>query len=139
MIAIYGKNFCTSARTAFMLILKNIVRVFVLDQVTDFLLFIGKLVVIGGVGVLSFFFFSGQIPGLTDYVPTTNYYFIPVIVVILGTYAIACAFFSVYEMAVDTIFLCFLEDCERNDGSREKPYYMSKELMKILGKKNKRE
>ncbi|KOB67587.1 Choline transporter-like protein 4, partial [Operophtera brumata] len=31
----------------------------------------------------------------------------------------------------------FLEDCERNDGSPEKPYFMSKNLMNILGKKNK--
>ena len=35
------------------------------------------------------------------------------------------AFFGVYSMAVDTLFLCFLEDLERNDGSQEKPYYMS--------------
>lgn len=30
-----------------------------------------------------------------------------------------------------------VEDVERNDGSPEKPYFMSKNLMKILGKKNK--
>ena len=29
-----------------------------------------------------------------------------------------------------------VEDIERNDGSNEKPYFMSKQLMKILGKKN---
>ena len=36
----------------------------------------------------------------------------------------------------NSIFL--VEDLERNDGSLEKPYYMSKELKKILGKKNKK-
>ena len=40
-------------------------------------------------------------------------------------------------MAVDTLFLCFLEDLERNDGTPEKPYYMSKSLRKILGKMEK--
>lgn len=30
-----------------------------------------------------------------------------------------------------------VEDLERHDGSAEKPYYMNKELMNILGKKNK--
>lgn len=40
-------------------------------------------------------------------------------------------------MAVDTVFLCFLVDLENNDGSAEKPYYMSKSLMKILDLKNK--
>lgn len=30
-----------------------------------------------------------------------------------------------------------VEDLERNDGSPEKPYFMSKNLMKILNKSNK--
>ena len=35
--------------------------------------------------------------------------------------------------------LCFsVEDLEMNDGSAEKPYFMSKNMMKILGKKNKK-
>ncbi|KAH0618496.1 hypothetical protein JD844_017762 [Phrynosoma platyrhinos] len=50
MIAIYGKNFCTSAREAFFLLMRNVVRVAVLDKVTDFLLFLGKILVAGGVG-----------------------------------------------------------------------------------------
>ena len=55
----------------------------------------------------------------------------------VATWFISTAFFGVYGMAIDTIFLCFLEDSERHDGSAEKPYYMSKKLKKILGKKNK--
>ena len=58
-------------------------------------------------------------------------------------------------MAVDTLFLCFLEvklahptfveirfgfppcqDLERNDGSAERPYSMSISLQKILGRMN---
>lgn len=33
--------------------------------------------------------------------------------------------------------MCLVEDLERNDGSTEKPFYMSKGLKKVLGKKNK--
>lgn len=40
-------------------------------------------------------------------------------------------------MAVDTLFLCFLEDMERNDGTPEKPYFMSRGLQKIVGKMQK--
>ncbi|PNJ03431.1 SLC44A4 isoform 6 [Pongo abelii] len=138
MIAIYGKNFCVSAKNAFMLLMRNIVRVVVLDKVTDLLLFFGKLLVVGGVGVLSFFFFSGRIPGLDkDFKsPHLNYYWLPIMTSILGAYVIASGFFSVFGMCVDTLFLCFLEDLERNDGSLDRPYYMSKSLLKILGKKN---
>ncbi|XP_008573311.1 PREDICTED: choline transporter-like protein 4 [Galeopterus variegatus] len=138
MIAIYGKNFCVSAKNAFMLLMRNIVRVVVLDKVTDLLLFFGKLLVVGGVGVLSFFFFSGRIKGLgKDFEsPHLNYYWLPIMTTILGAYVIASGFFSVFGMCVDTLFLCFLEDLERNDGSLDRPYYMSKALLKILGKKN---
>lgn len=138
MIAIYGKNFCVSAKNAFSLLMRNIIRVVVLDKVTDLLLFFGKLLVVGGVGVLSFFFFSGRIrlPGSTFQSESLNYYWMPIITVIFGSYLIAHGFFSVYNMCVDTLFLCFLEDLERNDGSTQKPYFMSKSLMKILNKKN---
>uniref|UniRef100_A0A4W6EPW7 Choline transporter-like protein n=1 Tax=Lates calcarifer TaxID=8187 RepID=A0A4W6EPW7_LATCA len=139
MIAIYGKNFCVSAKNAFMLLMRNVIRVVVLDKVTDLLLFFGKLLVVGGVGVLSFFFFSGRIllPGSTFRSETLNYYWMPIITVVFGSYLIAHGFFSVYNMCVDTLFLCFLEDLERNDGSLQKPYFMSKNLMKILNKSNK--
>lgn len=138
MIAIYGKNFCVSAKNAFKLLMRNVVRVVVLDKVTDLLLFFGKLLVVGGVGVLSFFFFSGRIKGLgKDFEnPNLNYYWLPIMTSIMGAYVIASGFFSVFGMCVDTLFLCFLEDLERNDGSQERPYYMPMALMKILGKKN---
>ncbi|GAA6088218.1 choline transporter-like protein 5-A, partial [Tachysurus ichikawai] len=47
MIAIYGKSFCTSAREAFFLLMRNVVRVTVLDKLTDFLLFLGKILITG--------------------------------------------------------------------------------------------
>ncbi|KAM8883156.1 choline transporter-like protein 4 [Synchiropus picturatus] len=139
MVAIYGKNFCVSARNAFMLLMRNVIRVVVLDKVTDLLLLFGKLLVVGGMATLSFFFFSGRIllPGDTFRSENLNYYWMPIITVVFGSYLIAHGFFSVYNMCVDTLFLCFLEDLERNDGSVQKPYFMSKNLMKILNKSNK--
>uniref|UniRef100_A0A3P8TKV5 Choline transporter-like protein 2 n=1 Tax=Amphiprion percula TaxID=161767 RepID=A0A3P8TKV5_AMPPE len=134
MIAIYGKNFCTSARDAFFLLMRNIVRVAVLDKVTDFLLFLGKLLIVGIVGIFSFFFFSGRIKAVEEAAPSLNYYWVPILTVVVGSYLIAHGFFSVYAMCVDTLFLCFCEDLERNDGSSERPYFMSPELHEILSK-----
>ncbi len=70
----------------------------------------------------------------SDDIPTLNYFFTPIVVIVLGSYVIASSFFGVYEMAVDTLFLCFLEDLERNDGSRERPFFMAKGLQKVVGK-----
>uniref|UniRef100_A0A8C2A0L7 Choline transporter-like protein n=1 Tax=Cyprinus carpio TaxID=7962 RepID=A0A8C2A0L7_CYPCA len=138
MISIYGKNFCASARDAFFLLMRNVMRVAVLDKVTDFLLFLGKLLISGSVGVLAFFFFTRQIPVIQEEVPSLNYYWVPLLTVIFGSYMIAHGFFNVYAMCVDTLFLCFLLDLEKNDGSATRPYYMASSLRAILNKKNKR-
>ncbi|KAJ8363433.1 hypothetical protein SKAU_G00122640 [Synaphobranchus kaupii] len=132
MVAIYGKNFCTSARDAFFLLMRNVIRVAVLDKVTDFLLFLGKLLIVGIVGIFSFFFFSGRIRSVEDHMPILNYYWVPILTVAIGSYLIAHGFFSVYAMCVDTLFLCFCEDLERNDGSTERPYFMNPHLHEIL-------
>ncbi|XP_060079903.1 choline transporter-like protein 2, partial [Ylistrum balloti] len=137
IVAVYGKNFCSAAKDAFFLILRNVVRAVVLDKLTDYVLFLSKLVVTAAIGVGSYFWFQGKVDFFANYVPTLNFYITPIVIVIIGTFLITCAFFSVYTMAVDTLFLCFLEDLEMHDGSAEKPYFMSKGLMKIIGKKNK--
>ncbi|XP_029014375.3 choline transporter-like protein 2 isoform X1 [Betta splendens] len=136
MVAIYGKNFCTAARDAFFLLMRNVLRVAVLDKVTDFLLFLGKLLIVGLVGVFAFFFFSGKVKAFQNTAPTLNYYWVPILTVVICSYLIAHGFFSVYAMCVDTLFLCFLEDLERNDGTPERPYMMAESLRKILNKKN---
>uniref|UniRef100_A0A3B4FD16 Choline transporter-like protein n=1 Tax=Pundamilia nyererei TaxID=303518 RepID=A0A3B4FD16_9CICH len=138
MMAIYGKNFCTSSKDAFFLLMRNVVRVAVLDKVTDFLLFLGKLLISGSVGILAFFFFSRKIPVFQEEVPSLNYIWVPLLTVIFGSYMIAHGFFNVYAMCVDTLFLCFLWDLEVNDGAPARPYRMSKTLRKILHKKNRR-
>ncbi|XP_058246172.1 choline transporter-like protein 5-B isoform X3 [Hemibagrus wyckioides] len=138
MIAIYGRNFCASARDAFVLLMRNVMRVTVLDKVTDFLLFLGKILISGSVGVLAFFFFTGQIPVFQEKVPSLNYYWVPLLTLVFGAYLVAHGFFSVYAMCVDTLFLCFLVDLEKNDGSAVRPYYMSSSLRSILNKKNHR-
>ncbi|XP_077940646.1 choline transporter-like protein 2 isoform X1 [Gasterosteus aculeatus] len=135
MVAIYGKSFCTSARDAFLLLMRNMIRVAVLDKVTDFLLFLGKLLIVGLVGIFAFFFFSGRVKAFENTAPHLNYYWVPILTVVVGSYLIAHGFFSVYAMCVDTLFLCFCEDLERNDGSAAKPYYMSSTLREILWKK----
>jgi len=134
MCAVKGTNFCKSAAAAFNLIMRNLVRVVVLDSVVDFLLFLGKLLITIVSGSVSYLVFAGYFPEIIGEIATLNYFYTPVACIVVGSYFIASSFFGVYGMAVDTLFLCFLEDLERNDGSVERPYLMSTRLRKILGK-----
>jgi choline transporter-like protein 2/4/5 len=58
MVAVYGRNFCKSAMDAMGLLMANPLRAMVLDCVTDFILFLGRLLITAGVGILGFFFFT---------------------------------------------------------------------------------
>ena len=136
--AIYGKNFCSAGKAAFSLIIRNVVRIFVLDKTVDFVLLVGKILVSAGTAGLAWAFFSNAIYIQNVDAPEVSNYWPLVVIIGLVVYFIASGFFSVYSMAVDTVFICFVEDLERNDGSGEKPYYMSKSLMSVMGKKNKK-
>ena len=122
----YFSRYSLLGKEAFSLIINNPVRTFVLNKMVDFLLFVGKVVIVVGSGVTSYFAFSGWFPELASQIPTLNYFFTPILFITIGTYFITSSFFSVYAMAVDTIFLSFLQDLKQNDGSPQKPYIMEK-------------
>lgn len=122
MCAIHGKNFCGSAKDAFNLLMRNLLRVFALDKVifiylplkspsqtkymflkvTDFLFFLSKLLITLGMGAATYFYLESQMN-----THKLHYNLVPVVIVMIGTYLIATVFFGVYAMAVDTLFLCF--------------------------------
>ena len=115
-----------SGREAFKLIIHNPVRTFVLNKMVDFLLFLGKFVIIAAATTASYAVFRGWFPEIAGDIPTLNFFFTPLICITVGTYFISSAFFGVYHMAVDTIYLSLLQDLKQNDGSPEKPYMMTK-------------
>lgn len=132
MTAIYGTGFFTSARRAFHLIISNPVRLLVIDKVCDFLIFFGKLCVTAGIGILAFFFFTHRIAQAEKYVPQLHYYFIPLLLIVIGTYIIVTCFFSVYSMAVDTLFICAIQDIQLRDNNKDHELLMSKGLKKVF-------
>uniref|UniRef100_A0AC35TZ33 Choline transporter-like protein n=1 Tax=Rhabditophanes sp. KR3021 TaxID=114890 RepID=A0AC35TZ33_9BILA len=130
--AIHGTPFYTSAKTAVKLIFKNLVNYQVVDWVTTILLFFGKLSIslISG-GMTLYYVTQWEEGSLNDQL---NYWLTPVLVVIFGSYYIVDLFFDVYAYGVSALFMSYMVDCEMNDGSDEKPYYMSKKLLKRMKK-----
>eukprot|EP00043_Microstomoeca_roanoka_P009018 m.86177 g.86177 ORF g.86177 m.86177 type:complete len:643 (+) comp14455_c0_seq3:239-2167(+) len=127
-IAIYGYSFCTAARQAFKTLLNNAIRVAVLNLVSSFVLFVCKLFVVAGVGIICYYWITQFNTSLSN---DLNYYGAVVLVCCMIAYIIADQFLSVYDMAVDTIFLCFAEDEKRNNG-KDRPYYMDASLRQFL-------
>ncbi|XP_077966779.1 choline transporter-like protein 1 [Styela clava] len=123
-IAMYGEGFCASAKKALSLLISNAQHVVALNCLSGFCLFLGKVTVVGVVGTLASAWFSEK--------STSDISFLfPVIICCLGAFFIASCFMSVFGMAIDTIFLCFCDDCQRNDGN-DRPYYSSQSLRKFM-------
>lgn len=107
MCAIHGKNFLSSAKDSFNLLMRNVLRVIALDQTTDFLFFLSKLLISLGMAACTFAYLSSDLfkqhfPSILLHYPLAQVFFI-----FVGTYFISSVFFGVYSMAVDTLFLCF--------------------------------
>lgn len=122
-IAIYGENFCTSGQQAFKIISSNVLRVAAINSVGDFVLFLGKLLVVKSTVLIGFKMLEDK-PGIL-------HLWVPLTVAGIFAYFVAHCFISVYEMVIDTVFMCFCEDCNLNDGTTRE-YYMSKELMDFV-------
>ncbi|KAM9947507.1 hypothetical protein ACTFIT_000831 [Dictyostelium discoideum] len=124
MVSIYGYSFCQGAKRGFQLVLTNILRVAAVNLVSSFLMFLGRVFITAATVGISLYLLKEH--------ENLSFYIIPVILIGFIAFAISTGFMSVYDMSIDTMLLCFCEDCERNDGSPERPYYMSKSLRKFV-------
>ena len=136
MIAIAGKGFCKSAMHALALQAKNFVRILVLKGISFFTLVITRLAIALlctlAATVVSYNY-SKLDSTLSRFYQTSelHFWYIPVILVLVGSFIVAGVFTSVYHVAIDTIMLSFCED-ESSSGA---PH--NKRLGKLM-KKSKR-
>lgn len=75
-------------------------------------------------------FIQTDFRGSVDYIYSTKLQV--ALIVSVFSLILSAAIFTILQSAVETIFICAIEDYERNDGSDERPYYMSTKLKKLL-------
>ncbi|GFN97324.1 choline transporter-like protein 1 [Plakobranchus ocellatus] len=121
-IAINGYAFCKAARTAFMVVVSNALRVAAINSVGDFVLFLAKVGTVAIVAVVGIEIFRDK---------ELHYIWLPILLACIAAYFVAGCFFGLYELIIDAIFMCFVEDCEKNDGVQQ-PYFMSTGLMQFV-------
>uniref|UniRef100_A0A672FM74 Choline transporter-like protein n=1 Tax=Salarias fasciatus TaxID=181472 RepID=A0A672FM74_SALFA len=119
--AINSTSFCTSARDAFIILVENALRVAAINTVGDFVLFLGKILVVSCTA------FAGVLA--LNYQREYTVWVLPLLIVCLFAFLVAHCFLSVFENVVDVLFLCFAVDTKYNDGSSGREYYMDKALM----------
>eukprot|EP00931_Biecheleriopsis_adriatica_P048416 TRINITY_DN2796_c0_g2_i1.p1 TRINITY_DN2796_c0_g2~~TRINITY_DN2796_c0_g2_i1.p1 ORF type:complete len:990 (+),score=201.47 TRINITY_DN2796_c0_g2_i1:73-3042(+) len=99
-IALKGTNFCTSAKNAFYLILRNIVRIGTVAILGSAIQYVGIAFIMGGTAVVGYFLFAAMHPGEPPV--------IPVIVYVVVGYVVAKLFTAIFDLAVSTTLQCFI-------------------------------
>lgn len=121
--SITGRPFCPAGRRAAQTLSGNALRVIAINSVGDFVLLLGKALVVVVTVLIGMEMIQKKV--------NIHHSWVPLVLVGLFALLIAHCFITVYEMTIDTIFLCFCEDCDRNDGI-SRPYYMSRSLMQFV-------
>ncbi|KAL0974254.1 hypothetical protein UPYG_G00217750 [Umbra pygmaea] len=122
--AINSTSFCTSARDAFVILVENALRVAAINAVGDFVLFLGKILIVTSTA------FAGVL--LLNYQRDYAEWVLPLIIVCLFAFLVAHCFLSIFEIVVDVLFLCFAIDTKYNDGTPGREFYMDKALMEFV-------
>ncbi|XP_052471365.1 choline transporter-like protein 1 isoform X4 [Carassius gibelio] len=122
--AINSTNFCTSARDAFMILVENALRVATINTVGDFVLFLGKILIVTCTA------FAGVLA--LNYQRDYTEWILPLIIVCLFAFLVAHCFLSIFEIVVDVLFLCFAIDTKYNNGTPGREFYMDKALMEFV-------
>jgi len=108
-IALLGTNFCTSAKKAFFLIMRNILRFGTVAVLGSIIHAIGFLFIMAGTVVLGYFVLKALHPDISPFVPLMVYAGVG--------YVVGKLFMNVFGLAVDTSLQCVIAAEEmQHDG-----------------------
>lgn len=109
IIAIEGTDYCFSAKVAFKTLATNTLRIVTINTMGDFIIFLGKCIVTAASAAFSVYLVRND--------PSVHYLAVPVVFSAVMAYFVAHSLLCVYEMVIDTMFLCFVEDVNKNSNS----------------------
>ncbi|XP_050304964.1 choline transporter-like 1 [Anthonomus grandis grandis] len=108
VIAIDGSNFCKAAGTAFEVLTSHALQVATINSLGDFILFLGKCFVTAVTGIIGLAIFRRN--------PELTFYAAPTLLVCIFAFFVAHCVLSLYEMVLDTVYLCMCQSGDAPDG-----------------------
>ena len=120
IVAIRGTGFCSAGLAVFKLLSKHGAQIAMTTTIAAFLMFLGKVVIMGACGVVGFLWLDG-LAGLS--VNTSRYMY-------SGASGIGSAFLHVYDLGIETILISYCIDLDENKPPR---YKFSNSLAKAAG------
>ena len=133
MVAMTGCGFLKGGLEAVALLIKNIGTVAFLKIFVAVIMVLGKVLITGIICVLTWVWLQYDV---TIAPPVISSKIFPTVVSTLLAFMIATGFLAIYELAINTVLLCFCQDMAQNKGTFDFPYRASDNLLRVSGKKN---
>jgi hypothetical protein len=112
LVAIESESFCASARHGFGYLVSNLSGLAMVQTLGDAFLFLGKCFVgFASAGICALVLTQTPYFSLS-----TSSIILPCLVVLLGGYLIGSLFMGIFEMAIDTVFMCYCIDEDKQLG-----------------------
>lgn len=109
--AMFGTNFCTSAKAAFLLVLRNAARVGTLAAISEVIVLIGRVFISVVTGAGSYYLLDVFL-GDELHSPVG-----PALFVVVLSFFVGDMFMNIFSMVISTILQCFIADEEMFEGS----------------------
>lgn len=106
IITIERVHFCKAAGIAFNTLVNNALQVATINSIGDFILFLGKCIVTTVTGIIGLLMLKRN--------PELHFFAVPTLLICIFSFFISHCILSLYEMVVDTLFLCVCEDRNLN-------------------------
>jgi len=114
VIAVDGSSYCTAVSRAVSLMLSNVLTLATVNTVGDCILFLGKVAISFGSALVTYLYLDQDTYSFGE--KSISSPLLVVLMAFISSYAVAGAFMSVTEMAVDTVLLSYCIDCDENNG-----------------------
>ena len=133
-IALRGRNFCMASKDGFELVWSNPLRFGVVGGIGSVIMFIGKLLISAGTTALHVGGVHVQrvdLDGIND--PSFVGKHAMTQVVFVFSFVVASVFMSVYELAMDTLLVCFIVDeTNQKDEGKATAKHAPEELLALM-------
>lgn len=136
MIAMQGTSFLGGAIAAIKLMLSEASTFIVVNVISGFVFMLGKIMIAGSCGFVAFLWLDNASNFQAGGADELESFWVPVLLTLILAYFVGAACMDLYDLAIDTILLCFLIDVGRSNAgeSISTAVYASPTLLKACGK-----
>jgi hypothetical protein len=113
-IAIKGVSFANAGKAVIKLIISNAATIAIVNTLCELIMFLGKALIAAACGWIAYAILDNVPRFKTGGVDEITSTWLIILVTVFFAYAVAASFMMVFDLAVDTVLVCYVTDMEEN-------------------------